>query len=130
VNLRDLAALDHIAILTDGDGGFGWPIIVTNPDGLIASTTGFTSDVGEVVDPQSGLEVMGRRVTVQVLPAPLVAAGLGVPAVVAETNRKPWTMRFADASGRGRTYKVVTVAPDGVLGSLRCGLEAYTPPPG
>jgi hypothetical protein len=127
VNLRDLAALDHIAILTDGDGGFGWPIIVTSPNGQIASTTGFTSDVGEVVDPQTGLEVLGRRVTVQVLPAPLVAAGLGVPTAISDSKSKPWLMRFADASGRGRTYKVMTVAPDGVLGSIRCGLEAYTP---
>jgi hypothetical protein len=127
VNLRELAALDHIAILTDGAEGFGWPIIVTNPDGVVASTTGFTSDVGEIIDPQSGLEVMGRRVTVQVLPGPLVTAGLGVPAIVADSKSKPWLMRFADAHGRGRTYKVITVAPDGVLGSLRCGLEAYAP---
>lgn len=127
MNLRDLAALDHVAIVSDGVAGFGWPIIVTNPDGLFASTTGYASDVAEVIDPQTGMPVMGRRVTVLVLPGPIVAAGLGEVRAVPDSDRKPWLMRFADIRGRGRTYKVMAVYPDNDLGSLRCDLEAYTP---
>lgn len=125
MNLRTLASLDHAAILSDSESGFGWPVIVTNPAGVSASTVGFTSDVGEVVDPQTGLAVMGRRVTVQLLPGPIQVAGLGDIRAIADGSQKPWIVRFADAYGVARNYKVMAVYPDSVLGSYRCELEAY-----
>lgn len=126
MNLRDLAALDHAAILSDGADGFGWPVVVVAPSGQMAITTGFTSDVGEVIDPQSGMAVIGRRVTVQLLPGPIKTAGLGDVRAIADGNSKPWLVRFADVHGVGRTYKVMAVYPDQVLGSIRCDLESFT----
>lgn len=125
MNLRSLAALDHARILSDGVDGFGWPIIVTNPEGVMVVTTGFASDVGEVVDPQTGLAVLGRRVTVQLLPGPIRELAMGEIRAVAEGDRKPWLVRFTDIHNRGRTYKVAAVHPDNDLGSIRVELEAW-----
>jgi hypothetical protein len=126
VSLRDLAASDHAAIVTDLSA-FALPITVTNPAGVSAIVAGQASDVGEVVDPQTGLGVLGRRVTVQILPAPLALLGMGAVVGVADGAQKPWLVRFADIHGAVLTFKVVEVLPDRVLGSLRLLVEGYRP---
>lgn len=125
MNIRDLAALDHAAIVTDVAGGFAIPILVTNPEGVELAMAGFTTDVGEVVDPQSGMLIDGRRVSVQILTAPLIAAGMGEPRAVSDGSRKPWLVRFANVHGEQRTYKIFEVKPEDVLGSHKCLLEAW-----
>jgi hypothetical protein len=122
VSLRLLAIADHAAILSDVTA-FATAITVTNPAGVSVTLAGLASDVGEVVDPETGLGIMGRRVTVQLLPA--VLAPLGEVRAVSEGSSKPWTVRFADAHGIERTYKVIEVLPDNDLGSVRCVGEVY-----
>jgi hypothetical protein len=125
VSLRELAALDHAAILGDTSQGFAIPLVITSPAGVQIALAGFASDVGEIVDPESGLQVTGRRATVSFVQDPITQAGLGAVTAVAEENRRPWLVSFADAHGIVRTYKVIEVLPENDLGSLRCALEGY-----
>lgn len=125
MNLRDLAASDHAAIVSDVAAGFAIPIVVTDPAGVTLAMGALTSDVGEVVDPQTGLVMDGQRVMVHLLVAPLLAAGMGEPRAIADGTGKPWLVRFANVYGVARTFKIVTVAPENVLGAVKCGLEAW-----
>lgn len=125
MNLRELAALDHIAIVSDVASGFGLQVTVTNPAGVSLTMGALASDVGEVIDPQSGMAVDGRRVTVQLLPGPLAAAGMGEPRVIADGDSKPWLVRFSDVHGVPRTFKIIEIFPDRYLGSIRCALEGW-----
>jgi hypothetical protein len=127
VNLRELAALDHAAIVSDVAAGFGLLVTVTNPEGVSLTMGALASDVGEVIDPQSGMAIDGRRVTVQLLPGPLAAAGMGEVRLVADGFAKPWLVRFADVHGVPRTFKVIEIFPDRYLGSIRCRLEGWKP---
>lgn len=125
MNLRELAAIDHAAILGDVAQGFAIPLTITNPAGVQLALAGFASDVGEVVDPESGIPIIGRRATCSFVPDPIEQAGLGPIVGVAEDSRRPWLVAFADAHGVVRVYKVTAVMPEGDLGSVRCALEAY-----
>ncbi len=127
MSIRDLAASDHAAIVQDVAGGFAIPIVVTNPEGVSLSMNGLTTDVGEVVDMQSGMEIAGRRVSVQILTAPLIAAGMGEPRAVMDGNAKPWLVTFANVQGVPRTYKIFDVKPDEIFGSHKCLCEAWQP---
>jgi len=127
VSLRDQAAADLLGILEDADGGFGWSITVTSPDSASASLTGFSTDIGTTIDPETGTLVAGRRASVAIPIARLTALGLGIPRGIAEQSRKPWVVSFDDVEGTARTYKVSHAMPDRALGVVTCMLEAYKP---
>lgn len=128
MSLRDLAALDHAAIVADLSL-FAQPITVTNPGGVSAVVAGQANDVGEVVDQSTGALIMGRTVQVQLLPQSIALAGLGEVTVVGDPNGKPWLVTFADIHGVVRTFKVVEILADKKLGSLKCIVEGYRPAP-
>lgn len=126
MNLRELAAIDHALILSDVDSGFGIPLTITNPAGVVLVIAGYASDVGEIVDPQTNTQVVsGRRATCSFVTDLLHQAGMGEVEGVADSDSKPWTIAFADALGVVRRYKVIEVKPDTDLGSIRCELESY-----
>ena len=125
MNLREIAAVDHAAILSDVSQGFAIPLTITNPAGVSVTLAGFASDVGEVVDPESGIPVIGRRATISFVQDPIVEAGLGPIVAIVDDNRRPWLASFADAHGVVRIYKITGVMPETDLGSLRCSLETY-----
>lgn len=128
MSLRDLAALDHAAIVADLSL-FAQPITVTNPAGASVIVAGQANDVGEVVDQSTGALIMGRTVQVQLLPQLIAAAGLGEVAVVGDPALKPWLVTFADIHGVVRTFKIIEILDDRKLGSLKCLVEGYRPSP-
>jgi hypothetical protein len=120
MGLREQAILDARAILEDA-GGFTWPFTLTSPLGVVASLSGFTTDVGLTIDPETGQGVAGRRASVAVARSALAE----MPEAVAESTRKPWVATFADSQGEVASWKVVQVLPDRAMGVVVMIVEKY-----
>jgi len=125
VSLRDQAAADAKRILEDSAAGFGWPITVTAPDGSSASLKGFSTDVAQTIDPDTGMTVSGRTASVTLPIKALTDAGLALPRGIADQASKPWRVTFDDIHGTSHEFKVAESMPDRALGVVLCMLEAY-----
>jgi hypothetical protein len=120
MGLREQATLDARAILED-TSGFAWPVTLTSPAGVVSSLQGFTADVGQIIDPETGQAVAGRRASVTLARAALPA----LPEAVADKGRKPWLASFADSRGAVQQWKVIEVLPDAAIGVVVLLLELY-----
>lgn len=122
MSLLDQASSDFQAILTDEEG-FGTRMTLTRPDSVTQEVTGFAADIGQEIDPETGVAVSGRTIHAS-LPLGDLAA-IGRPHGVGDSTSRPWlvTMRLPSASGP-ETFKVVRTMPDRV-GILVCILELY-----
>jgi hypothetical protein len=125
MNLRQQAAADLENILGDAASGFGWPITVTSPQLVSAELTGFSTDISLVIDPQTGVAVSGRRVSVALSISRLREAGLDIPRGVAAKDSKPWIVVFNDIGGSSHKFKVSASSPDLAAGLVTCALEMY-----
>jgi len=121
MGLREQAALDAQAILEDTSSGFGCPFTLTSPLGVAAQRVGFTQDIGQTIDPDTGQAVAGRRASVAVSLRSLPE----MPVVTADSDRKPWIVRFLNILGVGTAWKVIEVLPDRALGVVVLLLEVY-----
>jgi hypothetical protein len=106
-------------------GGFGWPLTVTNPEGVTLALSGLSTDIGATIDPGTGEVVSGRHASVALPIALLQAASMGMPRGVADSSSKPWWVRFEDINGNPGTFKVKEAQPDRAVGLVVCILEAY-----
>lgn len=125
MNLRQQSAADLQIILEDSTAGFGWPITVIDPMGNSAELVGFTNDIAQTLDPQTGQAVSGRNAQVQIAMAALEQAGLGFPRGIADKMSRPWVIKFSDLAGNMQTFKVSEGLPDRTLGVVKCLLEAH-----
>ena len=124
--LRDTAKADAKSILNDGVHGFGWPITVTDPEGTVGNLTGFSNDVAEVIDPDTGVAVSGRIASIALVIQDIIDEGLaGLPKNIADKTKKPWIVEFDDINGNPFTFKVQHSNPDRTLGIITCVLEFY-----
>jgi hypothetical protein len=128
MGLRALAEQDLGKILEDDTTGFGWAIKLTTPDDTVATLTGFSNDISQVIDPDTGLLISARHATIALRISSINASliGDGIPVGVADGAVKPWLVQFADINGNVQTFKVVKSNPDRALGIVTCILEAYT----
>lgn len=125
MNLLDQAAADLVTILSDTVGGFATPITVIDPDGNEATIGGFANDIGQQLDPETGLMMVGRQATVALPTRALRAADLGDPRGVADENARPWRVKLKlPASDRELMFKVTKTMPD-KLGCIVCFLKLY-----
>ena len=112
-------------ILNDTDG-FGFPITVTNPSGTVAALVGFSNDIAQVIDPETGQAVSGRLASVALSMEDMDAiVGFGQPKAIADPDSRPWVITFDDILGISHTFKVNESNPDRGLGLITCTLEAY-----
>lgn len=125
MNLRDLAEADLGVILEDSENGFGWSISLTDPNGTTAPLTGFSDDIAQVIDPETGQAVSGRLASVALRISSISLAGLGLPRGIADSNLKPWLVSFDDVNGNPYTFKVMQSNPDRAIGLVTLILEAY-----
>jgi hypothetical protein len=125
MGLRSTAESDLEFILEDADTGFGWNITMTNPAGITADLVGFSDDISQVIDPDTGQAVSGRLASVALRITSLALAGLGLPQAIAGTAGKPWLVTFDSISGETFTFKVAQSNPDRALGVVTCVLEFY-----
>lgn len=122
--LRALAEADLSGILENSETGFGFAITVTNPAEVSESLTGFSTDIGQVIDPDTGQTVSGRFASV-VLRLSTVVPLLGMPVAVSDATAKPWIVELNDINGVAGKFKVAGTAPDRALGIIVLRLEVY-----
>lgn len=125
MSLRQLAETDLGLILEDGSTGFGWSITVTDPAGTSRTLTGFSDDIAQIIDPDTGQAVSGRLASVALRTSSLIAAGLTLPRGIADSGSKPWVIEFDDINGSAYKFKVSQSNPDRALGLVTCLLELY-----
>lgn len=124
--LRALAEIDLGRILED-DLGFAWPISITDPDGVtVPDLKGFSTDVSQVIDPDTGQMVSGRVASIALRIGLLTDNGLGLPTGITDQTVKPWLVAFDDIYGNPYTFKVQKSNPDRAIGIVTCLLEAYS----
>lgn len=124
MSLRKQAAADAKAFLEDANG-FGWPVMITDPDGVTADLHGWTSDISETIDPETGQAVMGRVASVALAIKSLTDKGMGIPRGQSDGAKKPWVVVFDDIEGCEHAFKVIEAMPDRAAGVVTCRLEAY-----
>ena len=112
MNLRTLAQADT-ALTLEGDGV---PMTLTAPDGVEYPVTGAHVDIGQTVDPDTGVMVSGRSASAAVR----IAALPVIPRGMAESSGRPWLL-VVD----GLKYKIAHSNPDRSLGVVVLLLEGY-----
>ncbi len=125
MGLRTIAESDLSFILEDDVYGFGWPITVIDPLDVAVAVIGFSDDIAQVIDPDTGQAVSGRLASVALRMSTLIAAGIGIPKGISDINIKPWRIIFDDILGTSYTFKVAQSNPDRALGIVTCILERY-----
>lgn len=125
MSLREQAEADLAGILEDETAGFGRTIIITDPSGTSKTFTGFTNDIAQIIDPDTGQAVSGRSANATVRISSLIAASLGIPRGIADETLKPWVVQFDDINGNPFTFKVSKSHPDRALGIVSLELEFY-----
>ncbi|MCK5601855.1 hypothetical protein KAR91_08305 [Candidatus Pacearchaeota archaeon] len=127
MSLRETAGADATRILEDGTYGFGWPIILADPSGLEFEITGYTNDIHELIDPDTGVSVSGRRASIALSISTLKSANIALPYNVPDENDKPYVIKFNDSAGNEHVFKVMESHPDRTLNIVTCLLGKYEP---
>ena len=130
MNLRDLAESDLQHILEDGVNGFGWDIVLIDPDGNSSEDfpdglVGMSNDISQIIDPDTGEAVSGRSASVAIRISTIIDNGMTLPVGIADTEGKPWIVKFNDINGNEFTFKVQKSNPDRTLGIVTLILEFY-----
>ncbi len=126
MGLRETAEADLSLILEDDISGFGWPITLTAPDGIAANLVGFSNDISQSIDPDTGLLVTGRVASVVLRMSTVKNLGFDLPKGIVDTSKKPWIVDFNDINNKVYKFKISSVNPDYSLGIVVCFLEVYT----
>lgn len=126
MGLREQAEKDLGFILESDEAGFRWPITLTNPDETPLEMHGFSDDIAQLIDPETGAVVSGRLASVALRMSTILTAGFILPKAIADTTGKPWLVTFDSINGVEYTFKVAQSNPDRALGLITLMLEAYT----
>ncbi len=127
MGLRELAEKD-LGFIVEGDPlGFRWPVTLTDPTGRTSDGLfGFSDDISQTIDPDTGQLVSGRLASVALRISTLRSQGFSLPSGIADQSRKPWVVTFDDINGTAHTFKVKQSDPDRALGLVVCILEGYS----
>lgn len=125
-NLRVIAQADVRAILADSAFGAALSLTITNPSGNSGVLTGWSNDIGLLIDPDTGQAVSGRFATCAFTFLDLASISVpGIPSGIVDSTKKPWRVAFTNERGVSYTFKVVETQPDQTLGYIVCTLEIY-----
>ena len=127
MGLRQIAESDLGLILEDTVTGFGYSITLTDPSGTVRPLTGFSDDIAQIIDPDTGQAVSGRLASAALRISSIISAGLTLPKGIADAGIKPWLVQFDDINGNPYTFKVAQSNPDRALGLVTLLLELYAP---
>ena len=127
MGLRQIAESDLGLILEDTVTGFGYSITLTDPSGTVRPLTGFSDDISQIIDPDTGQAVSGRLASAALRISSIISAGLTLPKGIADAGIKPWLVQFDDINGNPYTFKVAQSNPDRALGLVTLLLELYAP---
>ncbi len=128
MGLREQAALDCQMILNDTEG-FAGTITITNPEGICGDLNGLSVDISQLIDPDTGQSVSGRKASVALHLKDLrdldCFVDYGIPFAVSDQSSKPWVIEFDDHRGNVHKFKVNESNPDRTLDLVTCTLEVY-----
>ena len=124
MSIRKLAEED-LGLIVENPKDFGWPIKVTNPEGVSENFIGISGDIALVIDPDTGDPVSGRLVQVSLRISSLTAKCFKLPVAIAESTSKPWVIEFESINGKPGVFKVSHSNPDRTLGLVKLNLEVY-----
>lgn len=126
MNIRMLAEQDLAVTLEDANA-FGWPVTLTDPDGFTGSSnlTAQASDIGQMIDPDTGVPVSGRQAAAVLRISSVFAAGFILPVGIADSAGKPWLITFDDINGTEYTFKIEASDPDRTLGTVSLMLGVW-----
>ena len=122
MSLRSLATDDLNIITTTG---FAVPIIITNPAGASDVVQGYSNDIANVIDPDTGQIISGRAVSVAISLRSLSDKGFGIPQGIEKATSRPWLVSFEDAEHVSYIFKILSSNPDRALGIVTCECEFY-----
>jgi len=109
--------------------GFGWDVLLENPDGVCDTLKGLTTDIATTIDPETGQAVSGRTASVTFSIKTIKELDcfqvFGLPAGVDDESKKPWVVTFLDPLGTSYKFKVLESLPDRALECVVCLLEVY-----
>lgn len=125
MSLRETIESDLSFILEDETTGFAWSITVESPDGTSEAFKGFSADIAQAVDPDTGELVSGRFASVALRISSLEAIFSTLPRGISSDAGKPWTVTFNDIGGDPWTFKVKQSNPDRTVGVVVLHLENY-----
>ena len=125
MGMRQIAESDLSVILEDAVIGGAWPITIIDPELNELDLTGWSSDIAQVIDPDTGVIVSGRAASVAIRISTLIDNNFLLPVGIAESESKPWAIRFNDINGFSHKFKVIKSNPDRTLGVVTCLLEVY-----
>lgn len=128
MNFREIAEQDLAITLEDNQYGFGWPINVTDPDGLNKDLFGQQNNVAFKIDPDTGTPVSGLIVEVSLRTKSIFDAGFSaIPEPQPDTTKKPWIFQFDDINGNSGTFTIKETNPDKSIGLILFQCETYQP---
>lgn len=119
VNLRQIAQRDARRIL---NGEASTELTVTDPDGNAGTFTGWSNDIGYLIDPDTGQAVSGRYATAAFSILDLDENGLGIPTGIHDSDVKPWTIAVVNELGESFIFVVQAAQPDRTLAYVKCDL--------
>ena len=125
MGLAEIIHADTRTILNDTQCGNGVAISITAPDCTVGTLTGFSNDIGLLVDADTGQAVSGRAATIAIHLADLAEQGLAIPENVHNKRSKPWVVGYTDQLGNAYTFKVSESHPDRTAGIVTCTLVSY-----
>lgn len=125
MSLRALAEADLQNILEDQATGFGYGITIINPNEDPLTMKGYTQDISQTIDTDTGQIVSGRLASVSLRESTLIQNNFSMPVGVVDQSLKPWIIKFNDINGAAYTFKIVEANPDRTLGVITCLLEEY-----
>lgn len=119
-------AATHLrTFLEDSDGGFGLAMTVTDPDGVSGSITGYSGNIGQKIDPDTGMTIAGQQIHATLPIAALQETFSAQPRGVHDETLKPWLVLLQlPGMAAAQTFKVTEAAPD-EQGAVVCFLEFY-----
>ena len=123
--MRYTANDDLKTILENDTKGFRWPISITAPGGATESFFGFTNDISQVIDPETGQAISGRQASVAIRIGAFDEKRFEIPKNIADETSKPWVVKFDDIAGKAYSFKVIKSNPDRSLGVISLILEFY-----
>jgi hypothetical protein len=125
MGLRDQAAADNKAILEDKDFGFGWDIALTDPAETSEDFVGFSNEISQIIDPDTGQVISSKSASVAIHIASILEKFSGLPVGISDSSSKAWLVTFKNIGGISHTYKVEKSNPDEAIGMIVLILEAY-----
>lgn len=124
MGLREVATRDLNKFL---DIDFSYPISLIDPNGITANIAGYTNDIAQVIDANTGEIISGRLASIAISINDIYDAGMNLPTNIQDSDSKPWRVIFEDLNGNTYNFKVTASNPDRALGIITCELEQYDP---